>query len=71
VLGLIAEDTGQSIERIFEDSKHDHWYSAPEAKDYGFIDGIAESFGQLLPLRRRPFGLRPTTAAPAASGGTA
>jgi ATP-dependent Clp protease protease subunit len=60
VLGLIAEDTGQPIERIFEDSRHDHWYSAPEAKDYGFIDGIAESFGQLLPLRRRPFGLRPT-----------
>src|ERR1700735_418356 len=62
VLGLIAEDTGQSIERIFEDSKHDHWYTAPEARDYGFIDAIAETFGQLLPARRRPFGLRPTAA---------
>jgi ATP-dependent Clp protease, protease subunit len=70
VLGLIAEDTGQPIERIFEDSRHDHWYSAPEAKDYGFIDGIAESFGQLLPSRRRPFGLRPSAAA-AVSGGAA
>jgi hypothetical protein len=28
--------------------------------DYGFIDAIAETFGQLMPDRRRPFGLRPT-----------
>src|SRR4051794_20420777 len=60
VLGLIAEDTGQPAERIFEDSRHDHWYTAPEAMDYGFIDAIAETFGQLMPDRRRPFGLRPT-----------
>ncbi|HEY0933218.1 MAG TPA: ATP-dependent Clp protease proteolytic subunit [Trebonia sp.] len=60
VLGLIAEDTGQPIERIFEDSRHDHWYTAPEARDYGFVDAIAETFAQLLPVRKRPFGLRPT-----------
>ena len=28
VLGLIAADTGQPVERIFEDSRHDHWYTA-------------------------------------------
>src|SRR6202522_1857077 len=28
VLGLIAEDTGQPVERIFDDSLHDHWYTA-------------------------------------------
>jgi ATP-dependent Clp protease protease subunit len=65
VLGLIAEDTGQPIDRVFEDSRHDHWYSAPEARDYGFIDAIAETFAQLMPARRRPFGLRPTAAAAA------
>jgi ATP-dependent Clp protease, protease subunit len=59
VLGLIAEDTGQPIERIFEDSRHDHWYTSAEARDYGFIDQIAASFAQLLPAGRRPFGLRP------------
>jgi ATP-dependent Clp protease, protease subunit len=58
VLGIIAEDTGQPLERIFEDSRHDHWYSSAEARDYGFIDGIAESFGQVLPSKKRPFGLR-------------
>jgi ATP-dependent Clp protease, protease subunit len=62
VLGLIAEDTGQPIDRVFEDSRHDHWYSAPEARDYGFIDEIAATFAQLMPAKRRPFGLRPTAA---------
>jgi ATP-dependent Clp protease protease subunit len=58
VLGIIADDTGQPLERIFEDSKHDHWYSADEAREYGFIDAIAESFGQVMPSKKRPFGLR-------------
>ena len=58
VLGLIAEDIGQPFERIFEDSRHDHWYSATEARDYGFVDAIAESFGQVMPSKKHPFGLR-------------
>ena len=60
VLGLISADTGQPMERIFEDSRHDHWYTAPEARDYGFIDAIAETFAHVMPARKRPFGLRPT-----------
>ena len=58
VLGLIAEDTGQPVDQVFEDSRHDHWYSAGEARDYGFVDGIAESFSQVMPSKKRPFGLR-------------
>ena len=58
VLGLIATDTGQPIERIFEDSRHDHWYSATEARDYGFVDAITTSFGQVMPSKKHPFGLR-------------
>ena len=58
VLGIIAEDTGQPVERIFEDSRHDHWYTAAEARDYGFVDAVAESFGQVMPATKRPFGLR-------------
>ena len=57
VLGLVAEDTGQPVERVFEDSRHDHWYSAAQARDYGFVDGIAESFSDVLPSKKRPFGL--------------
>src|SRR5687767_9431242 len=57
VLGLIAADTGQPIDRIFEDSLHDRWYTAEEARDYGFIDGIVSDFAQVVPRRRRPAGL--------------
>lgn len=53
VLGLIAEDTGQPVERIFEDSLHDRWYTAQEALDYGFIDHIVRSFDDVVPQARR------------------
>jgi len=57
VLGLIAEDTGQPPERVFEDSLHDRWYTAQEALEYGFIDAIVRTFGEVVPRTRRPFGL--------------
>src|SRR5437667_211631 len=58
VLGLISQDTGQPVERIFDDSLHDHWYTAEEARDYGFIDGIVESFAQVMPARKHRIGLK-------------
>jgi ATP-dependent Clp protease protease subunit len=57
VLGIIAEDTGQPVERIFEDSAHDRWYTATEAKEYGFIDEVVESFDQVMPTKRHRVGL--------------
>jgi ATP-dependent Clp protease protease subunit len=57
VLRLIAEDTGQPVERIFEDSLHDRWYTAAEAQEYGFIDGIVQTFAQIAPRTDRHFGL--------------
>ena len=62
VLGLIAKDTGQPVERIFDDSLHDHWYTAEQARDYGFIDGIVSSFGQVMPARKHRIGLKGDTA---------
>lgn len=53
VLGLIAKDTGQPVERVFEDSLHDHWYSAEQAREYGFIDTIVASFDEYRPRERR------------------
>ena len=52
VLGLIAADTGQPVERVFEDSLHDRWYSAEQALDYGVVDAIVGSFEEILPQRR-------------------
>jgi ATP-dependent Clp protease protease subunit len=38
----IAFHTGQPVERIEADSDRDRWFTAEEAKDYGFIDGVIE-----------------------------
>jgi ATP-dependent Clp protease protease subunit len=37
---LIAEQTGQSLERILADSDRDRWFTAEEARDYGFVDYV-------------------------------
>jgi ATP-dependent Clp protease protease subunit len=38
----ISHHTGQPIERIEADSDRDRWFTAEEAKDYGFIDRVIE-----------------------------
>ncbi|MCA0436620.1 MAG: ATP-dependent Clp protease proteolytic subunit [Austwickia sp.] len=43
---LIAQHTGQPIERIVEDSDRDRWFSAQEAMEYGFVDHVYEHAGQ-------------------------
>jgi len=57
VLALVAADTGQPIERVFEDSLHDRWFTAEQAKEYGFIDHVVDSFDQVMPSRRVPIGM--------------
>jgi ATP-dependent Clp protease protease subunit len=36
----ISHHTGQTVEQIEADSDRDRWFSADEAKDYGFIDHV-------------------------------
>ncbi|GAA4224093.1 ATP-dependent CLP protease proteolytic subunit ClpP1 [Actinomadura meridiana] len=57
VLGLIAEDTGQPLERVFEDSLHDRWYTAREAIEYGFVDTVVTDFDEVVPTVHRTIGL--------------
>ena len=38
----IAYHTGQPVERIEADSDRDRWFTAEEAKEYGFIDQVIE-----------------------------
>jgi ATP-dependent Clp protease, protease subunit len=38
----IAQHTGQPVERIEEDSDRDRWFTAEEAKAYGFVDHVIE-----------------------------
>ena len=40
---LIAEQTGQTVEKIISDSDRDRWFAPSEALEYGFIDHIASA----------------------------
>ena len=57
VLGLIAADTGQDLERVFTDSLHDRWFTAAQAREYGFIDAVVDRFEQIGPIHKRQFGI--------------
>lgn len=56
VLACIAQDTGQPLERVEADSRRDRWFSAQEALDYGFVDGIVEG-PELFPAPRARIGM--------------
>jgi ATP-dependent Clp protease protease subunit len=43
----IAFHTGQTIEQIEIDSDRDRWFTADEAKDYGFVDHVVRSAVQV------------------------
>ncbi len=40
---LLAQHTGQPLERIKEDTDRDHYFSAKEAAEYGLIDQVLPS----------------------------
>ena len=44
---LIADHTGQTVEQIEADSDRDRWFTADEAKDYGIIDHVIQSRGDM------------------------
>jgi ATP-dependent Clp protease, protease subunit len=39
----IAMHTGQTVEQIEKDSDRDRWFTAEEAKSYGFVDRVIRS----------------------------
>ncbi len=39
---MMADNTGQSIEKIKKDTDRDYFMSAYEAKEYGLIDQVIE-----------------------------
>ncbi|GAA2722418.1 ClpP family protease [Cellulomonas aerilata] len=49
VLGLISAHTGQPVERIREDSLRDRWYTAEEAREYGFVDHVVTDLQSVRP----------------------
>jgi ATP-dependent Clp protease protease subunit len=43
----VAHHTGQSQDQIEADSDRDRWFTAQEAKDYGFIDKVITGAAQV------------------------
>ena len=44
---LIAFHTGQKPETITADSDRDRWFTAEEAKEYGFVDHVVKTASQI------------------------
>jgi len=40
---LIAQHTGQPLEQVENDADRDRWFTAEQAKEYGFIDAVISS----------------------------
>ena len=38
---ITAEQTGQTVDKITEDADRDRWFTAEEAREYGFVDYVA------------------------------
>ena len=49
MIGLIAQHTGQPVQRVEQDSQRDRWFSPEEARDYGMIDQIVEQLDDVRP----------------------
>jgi ATP-dependent Clp protease protease subunit len=47
LLELISEHTGQPIDQVIADADRDRWFTAEQAKDYGFIDNVISSARQV------------------------
>jgi ATP-dependent Clp protease protease subunit len=50
---LIAEHTGQDIETIARDADRDRWFTAEQARDYGFVDRVLQSVADVRPAGDR------------------
>ena len=44
---IIAERTGQPLEKVAEDTDRDYWMSAEESLDYGLVGKIVASAGEI------------------------
>ena len=44
---LTAEQSGQTVEQITKDADRDRWFTAPEALEYGLVDHVVATAGQV------------------------
>lgn len=46
MIRIIAENTGQTLEKIRQDIERDYFFSADEAREYGLIDKVIDNYAQ-------------------------
>ncbi len=44
---LIADETGQPLERVAEDTDRDYWMTVEEAKEYGIVNKVVKSVSEI------------------------
>ena len=47
LLSIIADRTGQALEKVAEDTDRDHWLSAEESLEYGLVGKIISDASEL------------------------
>jgi ATP-dependent Clp protease protease subunit len=47
---LIAQHTGNPLEKIVEESDRDRWFTADEARVYGFVDRVISDYQEVAPV---------------------
>ncbi|AWW41170.1 ATP-dependent Clp protease proteolytic subunit [Streptomyces cadmiisoli] len=50
---ITAEHTGQSAQTISRDGDRDRWFTAEEAREYGIVDRVVQSFADVRPVTSR------------------
>ncbi len=53
---ILAAETGRTVEEISADSDRDRWFTPEQARDYGMIDKIVDSFDSLAPYAAHRMG---------------
>lgn len=51
MVGLIAEHTGQPVEKVEQDALRDRWFTAEQAREYGFVDQVLTDLASVTPPR--------------------
>lgn len=49
---ITAKNTGKTVEQVNQDGDRDHWYTAPEALEYGFVDHILSDMNEIWDMSR-------------------
>lgn len=52
MMGLTARHTGQPVERVERDALRDRWFTAEEAREYGFVDHVLTEVASVVPSRQ-------------------